>query len=298
MDSKVVKIVNERLLKMMDGGTIPWHKPWKVSGLRPQNMIHRWPYSGVNAWLTSGMPSPFWLTFKQVQQLGAHIREGEHGTMIVYWSKPKPKGEEDEDDKKRPFFLRYYLVWNISQIEGIPEDKIPPLPHFEELPESDKEDKASMMLGEYLANGGPALAFYGDHACYSPSNDLITTPERKQFESVEGYWSTLFHEAAHSTGVERRCNRDTFKKFAPFGSKDYAREELVAEIAAAYMTMEAGLEPNIKNTAAYLQNWMEACEKDPLLFVTAATRAEAAVEFMLGVESKCKAEEPAEETVA
>lgn len=297
MDSKVVKIVNERLMKALAEGVVPWHKPWKVGGLRPQNMIHRIPYSGVNAWLTAGHASPYWLTFKQVNGLGARIREGEHGTMIVFWSKGTKPKKDDEDEKKRPFFLRYYLVWNLDQIEGIPEDKIPPLPVFEELPESDREGRARSIFDEYMVDG-PAFAEGGDRACYSPSADRITLPLRKQFEGIEEYWSTAFHEATHSTGIEARCDRDTFKKFAPFGSKDYAREELVAEIGAAYLVMEAGLEPCIKNSAAYLREWMQACEKDPLLFITAATRAEKAVEFILGVESKSKAEEPAEEGAA
>jgi antirestriction protein ArdC len=195
--------------------------------------------------------------------------------MVVFWNFVK-KADTDKNGKdieKSIPFLRYYNVFNVEQCDGL-EDKIP---------ESVKlEPKPVIEAGEHVVESytdRPPMAIGFSHACYYPGLDKIEMPSRDQFVRSEEYYSTLFHEYAHSTGNSKRLNREICNGF---GNQSYAREELCAEMTAAYLCAEAGIEGVFDNSAAYLKGWSEKLKDDQYLFITAAGKAQAAADYIMG----------------
>lgn len=276
------QIVTDRIIAQLKLGVVPWQKPWNMVSEGPRNIISNKLYRGINVWLLmgAGYSSPFWMTFKQALSLGGHVRKGEHGTPITFWKitdRAATEAEKAETGKSRvkSFFLRTYTVFNLAQCEKIPADKIPSIGAVTANP----VDAAEAMVTEYLADG-PSLSFGHDGAFYSANADAVGMPNRELFATAGGYYSTLFHELTHSTGHESRLDREIAN---PFGSKGYAKEELVAEMGAAFLTGEAGLlDMTVKNSAAYISTWLEALENDDKLVVHAASAAQRAVDFIRG----------------
>jgi antirestriction protein ArdC len=232
------------------------------------NPVSKTVYSGINVWLTNihredyELKSPLFLTFNQIQSLGGLINKGAKGCTVVYFKMMKSK---NDPDKMFPM-LRYYKVWNTDQTNI-------------DLPYTIPEDINSDC--EFVAGykDGPGITFRAqDSAYYSPVEDKVSCPVRGQYEDEAAFRSVLYHELAHSTGHEKRLNRNIN---GGFGSTKYAREELVAEITAAYMVSLSGMDFKTENTAAYLQSWMRKVRDDPKLFVSAASAAEKAVEFLM-----------------
>lgn len=281
MSDKVFAIVTERITKMLESGTIPWRKPWKAGTLtRPVNIEGR-EYNGINFFMLSTLPytQPIFLTMNQIKKMGGRIKEGEEKKHfpVFFWkwlSFDKDKNGNDRDDAYKVPMCRYTLVWNVEQVDGI---KIP----AKFLPsETDTVVHNPIEDAEAIVNGykdGPKITTKaGDSAHYIPFMDTVVMPEMGQFEKVEGYYSTLFHELAHSTGHAKRLNRKELVDANAFGSHAYSVEELCAEMGAAYMCAHAGIDNTLENSAAYIASWLKALQNNPRMVMTAAARAQKA----------------------
>lgn len=284
----VYQLVTDKITAALEAGTVPWHKPWAARGGMPRNLVTRRPYRGMNLLLLSlGQPyqSPYWLTFKQAKDLGGSVRKGEKSSLVTFWKLNDYRERQDEDGstaaevrERRAPILRYYLVFNAEQCEGIP---VPPLGG---PPPREHERIAAC---EALVAGmrqRPEIRTDPRQAFYNPALDFIGMPDLGQFETAESYYATLFHELTHSTGHASRLNRPTLAQApAPFGSPDYSREELVAEFGAAFLCGHAGIFPRVAdNSAAYIDDWLRVLKGDRKLLPVAAAQAQRAADFILG----------------
>ena len=311
------KIVDRMLEEINKGGQLPWTKPWGnragvevVDGYTEIRVKPRYwnrsgkPYNGCNPLLLSfsGKSGEF-ITFNQCKAEGGHIKKGAKSSMIIYWTQiVKETDELDENGdkiKKTIPLLKTYNVFNVKEdCEGIepkhqPEDQVIRIAntHFEPLGNSGEDNtipEAEAVIADYLRRATGLSIHrdgYSDEAYYSPANDSITVPHIAQFNAVAEFYSTLFHEMGHSTGHSTRLNRFTGKAAcAAFGSEEYSKEELVAEITAASILNTLGIESgnSFRNSTAYVKSWSEHIKKDPMMFVTASTRAEKAINLILG----------------
>lgn len=283
----VYQIMTERILELLKKGTVPWHKPWKPEAGMPRNLLTKKPYRGVNVFLliASNYASPYWLTYKQAQDLGGHVKKGEKGTPIVFWKvahvspaaaeaiieEETPAGE----DKPIPV-LRYYTVFNLSQTAGIP------------APPEEAGPRAFNPIAEcerILAGmpHPPTIQHGRGRAVYRPLFDAVEMPSRERFHTEEEYYSTLFHELGHATGHAKRLGRRSLADLCPFGSTNYSREELVAEMTATFLCGVAGIgNATVQNSAAYIAGWQRALANDPRAVVIAAAQAQKAADWILG----------------
>ena len=267
--------VTDRIIAQLDQGVIPWHKPW-IASSNAQSISHVTgkPYSLLNQMIL-GRPGEY-LTFKQCEAEGGKIRKGEKSSMVVFWKFIEQEDEETHEKKQVPF-LRYYNVFHIDQCEGIKAKHAKPLYH-----PAQPDVIADQIIAHYLQTSGVTLHHQeGDRAFYRPSTDSVTLPLLAQFKNTAEYYSTAFHELTHSTGHESRLNR--LSKTAFFGSEAYSKEELIAEIGAAALTNHVGLETasSFRNSAAYIQNWLSVLQNDKRFIISAAGKAEKAVDLIL-----------------
>jgi antirestriction protein ArdC len=280
----VYEVITGRIIKQLESGTAPWHKPWKVRGKNglPRNLVSGREYRGINVWtlLSSGYASPCWLTFRQARQLDGHVRQGEVGSPIVYWKFGRREVQDgDEIMEKRSVLCLYYTVFNVEQCEGL---KIQPAESAENQPQAQPIEACEQVVTDW--RGKPVIKHGGDYASYSKILDYIQMPERTCFDSGEEYYSTLFHELAHSTGHPSRLNRPSLTDFERFGDHNYSREELVAEMGAAFLAGYCGIgNRTIDNSAAYLANWLKALKNDSRMVLVAASQAQKAADLILGV---------------
>jgi antirestriction protein ArdC len=296
----VYDVVTDRILAQLDKGIIPWRKEWKVTGHSnlPINFQRRKPYRGINVWLllSSCYPSAEWLTYKQAQAIGAQVRKGEKGTQIIFWSTfEKSTTRDGAAVEERIPFARTYTVFNVAQCDGIPAAA----PIGELLEVFEPIPAAAELAQGYLTRAGIPLNHGGDRAYYHPSRDAIQMPLESAFDSPDAYYSTLFHECTHSTGHDSRLNRG-LAGGAGFGSVDYSKEELVAELGAAYLCADTGIsnERLETNQAAYIQGWMKALKNDRTLLVSAAQKAQRAADLITDRAPAQAAEEQAEQNLA
>ena len=268
--------VTDRIIAQMEQGIIPWEKPWISCGKAISHATGK-PYSLLNQMLL-GRPGEY-LTFKQCQEAGGRVRKGEKSSMVVFWKWIEQKDEETGEKKEVPF-LRYYNVFHIDQCEGISAK------HTQETTFPDGADTlttAQDIIYDYLSREGVKMTHTeGDQAFYRPATDEVVLPIRKQFISTAEYYSTVFHELTHSTGHPSRLNRLTRPSF--FGTEDYSKEELVAEIGASALVNYVGLETtnSLRNNTAYIQNWLTVLKGDKRFIVSASGKAEKAVNLILG----------------
>lgn len=274
MKNDVYQIVTDRIVRLLESGTVPWHQPWKGENQWPQNFMSRKVYRGINLFLLNAVryPSPFWLTFNQVQTLGGRVKKGERSFPVVFWKIFK---EEGDSEARRIPFLRYYSVFNLAQCEGI---NVPVIPTVETDPKFQPIGKCEQIVEAMPKR--PDIHHNGARACYSPSLDAISMPEARVFESSEEYYSTLFHELTHATGHVSRLNRKEVTEPNQFGSDPYSREELVAEMGAAYLCGHCEIEnTTIDQSASYIQHWLARLKDDRKLVVHAAVQAQKACDF-------------------
>lgn len=290
--TNVYQLVTNNIIKQLEQGIVPWHKPWTGVSLADGgavNYVTRKPYSLLNQMLL-GRGGEY-LTFKQVKNLGGSVKKGAESQMVVYFqmlpvtkTTTNKQGEEEKKEKFIPF-LRYYRVFHLDDCTGI-ESKIK---EGEPLPENTLQpsEQAEAIINGYLARESK-LKFQNDKpsnkAYYSPSADAVVVPMMSQYSIVEEYYSTTFHELTHSTMHESRCDRKAENKNAAFGSQDYSREELVAELGAAMLCNVSGLdcEKAFKNSVAYIQSWLRQLKNDNKMIVWAASRAEKASKYIKG----------------
>lgn len=278
MDKQTVyEIINNRVIKLLESGNIPWKKPWKP-GDAPRN-YRGTIYRGVNVWILEatrqdkGYKSNVWMTYNQALGLKGQVRGGEHGTPVIFWHFVEQKDKQNSDKKSSFAMLRYYTVFNYDQIDGLPELKV-----TESTLQTDEK------LESIYQNmpGKPAIKSGGNKAFYSPTLDYVGMPPLAQFENTSGYYSTLYHELGHSTGHETRLNRFAKDDSHNFGGEDYSKEELVAEMTASYLCGEVGIiDLTINNAAGYIQSWLSALKNDKTMLVKAGGQAQKAVDYIL-----------------
>jgi len=275
----VYEIITDRIIKQLESGVAPWRKPW--SAKLPVNLMSQKPYRGLNVLTlaSQGYPSRFWLTFNQANKLGGKIRKGEKSSPVIYWNIGEEREYTTRDGQTRvskPFLLRYSNLFNLSQTEGI---NLTASALQEARTNNPIEDCEQIVAG--MPNR-PGLE-QSDKAWYAPGRDVVGMPSIGLFNSSEEYYSTFFHELAHSTGHASRIGRDGFESVQSFGSESYSREELVAEMGAAMLCGVTGIENRtIENSAAYLRTWIERLKSDSRLIVTAASAAQKAADYILG----------------
>lgn len=281
--------VTNSIIAQLEQGCAPWARPWgKVAGSPslPVNAKSKRAYSGVNVlslWgtaLDEGFSSNAWLTFKQALDLGGSVRKGSRGTMIVYADrfvpvKEKARAERDGDEAHAVPFLKASHVFALEQIDGLPEALFPDV---EPVP-AHVQDSAAQAI---IDSSGVPIRHGGDRAFYSPSADFVQMPVPQSFvDFADGrtvdYYRTACHELTHSTGHASRLSRQYGKRF---GDSAYAREELVAEIGAAFICAAIGIEPTLRH-ADYLANWLGVLRADNKAIFTAASHASKASDYLL-----------------
>ena len=280
--------VTNQIVAMLEQGVVPWRSPipGRSSAGHPKNLETTKPYRGINVFLLAftayahGYSSSYWVTFNQARALGGTVKKGEKSSMIVFW-KSYDVEDRQTGEEKTISVLRYYRVFNLDQVEGI---TAPDAVAFEPTV-FEPIDAAETIVKEY--EGRPEIEHGGQQAYYRPSGDAIRIPEQTRFASVEEYYSTLFHELAHSTGHSKRLDRGLDSNPKPFGSADYGKEELVAEMAAAFLCGEAGIRPAvIENQAAYLQGWLKQLKNDKKLVIAAAGAGQKAADWVRNIRAE------------
>jgi len=288
----IYAMVTDKIINLLESGVVPWRRPWTSAGL-PRNLVSRKPYRGVNFFLLSAAKyvSPFWLTMRQANELGGQIRKGEESTAVVFWKiEDAKRGTEDldpeETEKKtrRRFLLRFYRVWNLEQCQ-LPQAVLDKLPKIETHRHDPIEAVEKIIAG--MPNP-PQIIRGGSKAYYSPLTDRITLPPRELFISAEEEAATEIHELIHSVGHEKRLAREGICDAAPFGSPVYSKEELCAELGAAFLCAQAGISNTVlANQAAYVAGWLAKLRDDRKLLIHAAAQAQHAADFILNCQS-CK----------
>lgn len=306
------KVVN-RIVELIESGeSLPWVKPWSkdantvtvVDGVKTVTVQPTcWnragkPYKGCNTYLPNGE----YITFNQCRAEGGRIKAGAKSFPVVYWNfiQKTVKHDDGSETEETIPFLKYFNVFRVEDCEGI-EQKHHPKPITYEIPithtevkdgvDEDLDDTAEAVINDYITRAGNNFEVKkeigGDRAYYSPALDYVSVPSRVQFNSLPEYYSALFHELGHSTGHSSRLNRFTGKAAcAAFGSEEYSKEELVAEATAASCLNAIGMEEanSFRNSAAYIKSWASHIKNDPMMYVSAMTKAQAAFDMIMGIE--------------
>lgn len=276
------EIITEKILAELEAGNVPWQKPWAGGPANaPKNLVSGKRYRGINVLLlglATGYASPYWLTFKQAKTLGGSVRKGEHGSLVVFF-KDLLVEDRDSDDgsKKRIPLLKYYRVWNLDQTENVKVPANRPMPEIVERSPVEQQAAAEAIVASYP--NPPSIAEGEAAAWYRPSTDHVNMPPRSAFTHSDEWYSTLFHELGHSTAHSTRLDRKTGNVF---GSHEYGREELVAEMTSAFLCAEAGINTTTVNSAAYLRSWIKTIKQDSKAVVVAAGQAQKAADLISG----------------
>lgn len=286
---KIYQMVTDQILESLDKGVVPWDRGWNFyQGKRPVNLISNKPYRGVNVLLLGlqGFKSPYWLTFNQARKIKAKLRKGAKSTTVIFWKWTKGKRENSETGENEEFsyaLLRYYRVFNIDQFETISHKRVKELRELQEAGDSETFDSIDCLEKVWsLAPNKPKLREEADEPFYSPKYDYINMPKRSAFKNGPVYYATLFHELAHATG-----HKDRLARFNGgfLGSETYTKEELTAELTAAFIMATCGVEGTQERSAAYIKDWSEKLREDRKMIVQAAARAQKAADYILNVES-------------
>ncbi len=285
--NSIYQEITDKIIAMMEKGIVPWTKPWVCGGSIVSYATGK-PYSLLNRMLLD-RPGAY-VTFHQVQEAGGRIRKGAKARKIYFYKPTVIETSEEIDGEnvvkqKTSFILKAFNVFSFFDTEGLE----PRWVHNEIVGKENKPDeKAEQIVSEYLNREGVKLQYKEfDRAFYSPSMDLIQIPPIKNFRSSNGFYSVLFHEMTHSTGNTKRLDR-FIQGPQPFGSEDYSKEELVAEMGSAMLLANCGLatETTHTNNAAYIQNWLANIRGNAQLVVNAASKAEKAVNFIMGIKNE------------
>ncbi|MEW8524843.1 MAG: zincin-like metallopeptidase domain-containing protein [Candidatus Thiodiazotropha endolucinida] len=282
--------VTDKIIADLEQGVRPWMKPWNAehaAGRITKPLRHNGqPYNGINilmlwsAAVTEGYSAPIWMTFRQAKELGAHIRKGEKGELVVYANtitRTEENGDGEETEHTIPF-MKGYTVFNVEQIEGLPE-------HYYQLAEPvldpvERIDHAEQFFAATKAD----IRLGGNQAYYAIGSDRIQLPPFESFRDAESYYATLAHETTHWTRHPSRLDRDFGRK--RWGDEGYAQEELVAELGAAFLSADLGITPEIRDDhSAYIASWLKVLKEDKRAIFTAAAHAQRAVDFLHGLQA-------------
>ena len=284
----VYSTITNQILADLAQGVAPWTKPWiagHAAGPVSRPLRHSFePYSGINTlvlWGTAvdrGYGAPIWMTFRQALELGGAVRKGEKGTCVVYANRITRQETNDcgEDVERAIPFLKAYTVFNVEQIEGLPE-------RFTAAPAILSEDARIARAEAFLEATKASVVHGGDMACYDLVADRIRLPVFASFNSAHDYYATRGHETVHWTRHPTRLDRDFGRK--TFGDEGYAREELVAELGAAFLCAELGVDLRPREDhAAYIGSWLKVLAGDKRAIFTAAAHAQKAVDYLKGLQ--------------
>ena len=313
--AEIYKEITDRTIEAMEKGIIPWNKPWKTAG-GPRNYISKKPYRGINPFLLeiscilNEFESPFWLTYNQASELSAKkwlkenklednqenrnlykkaensykgVSKGAKSTTIIFWKTFSVEDSDNIDKNGKPKekiipYLKYISLFNSQQTDlGIEYNEKIVNPDFTPI------QQAEIIISEW--EDKPEIQHGRDKAAYYPQLDKIIMPDKKSFIDENHYYHTLYHESIHATGHKERINR--ISDWSSFGSDPYAKEELVAELGASMLSNYAGIETEDTNTntEAYIKSWIKRFQNDPKLIISAGSKAQKAVDYILGPES-------------
>ena len=286
MRTDVYQKITDRIVQELEQGVRPWLKPWNASHgdgriIRPLR-ANGIPYNGINVlvlWseaIEKGYASPIWMTFKQAADLKANIRKGEHGSLIVYADKiirTETDSTTGEEAARAIPFMKGYTVFNVDQIDGLPE-------HFYGKPAPRGEAVQRIERAEsFFAATGANVVHGGSRACYVPSTDNIHMPCIDFFRDSESYYAVRAHETVHWTRHKSRLDREFGRK--RFGDEGYAMEELVAELGSSFLSADLELTPEVREDhASYIASWIKVLKDDKRAIFTAASHAQRAADFL------------------
>ena len=292
---EVFKKIADTIAGKLEMGVRPWAKPWtsRPGAIAMPHNIEGRAYRGANVfwlWLEQearGYAEPIWLTYKQAEAKGGNVIKGERGTKVFFWSRTKRK-DKATGEERDSFFAKAYTVFNIAQCEGIELPKV-------EAP-ADRPELARIAAADALMAATGADIRYGGHrAFYAPSVDRIQLPAFEDFVSVDGFYSTAFHELGHWTGADHRLKRVFGREF---GDDAYAFEELVAELTSAFVCASQGFASIERDDhAEYIGCWIKRIKSNPKAFIQACSKAQAAAEFILNAKADAGEAEPSGEAL-
>lgn len=290
--------ITDKIVSALEQGTRPWIRPWNAehaAGRITRPLRHNGiPYSGINVimlWQAAtacGYNAPYWMTYRQANELGGQVRKGERGELVVYANKIKrTEAAEDGSEIQRDVaFLKGFTVFCVDQIDGLPS-------HYHQLASPTLDPVQRIERADaFFAATGAQIEHGGSMACYSVTLDRIKMPPFETFRDAESYYATLAHECAHWTRHPSRLDRDFGRK--NFGDEGYALEELVAEISSAYLCvdLELALEPR-EDHAAYIENWLQVLKNDKRAIFAAAAHAQRAADYLNALQPQAAATESA-----
>jgi len=277
--SAVRDIIVQRILADLAEGVPTWKKPWSMAN-SPCNYHSGHVYTGVNRLIlaTRGYEDNRYLTASQAGKLGGHISLDEEGTPVVWWNLIEVDEEDKTTGKKKKVpFMRYYTLYNITQADGI---DIKPLKKAPKPRKNTAIKNAQEVVDNYPDPCPDILEENRERATFYLQKDLVCMPSMEQFDTQEDYWNTLFHELAHSTGVESRLDRRQLD--TDTSAYLYGREELIAEITASFLCAHCGITGVEESQSSYVDGWLKVIGENPSLIITAAGHAEKAYKFIVG----------------
>ena len=301
MRNDVYQTVTNKIILDLEKGIAPWVRPWrtasgqtKTTGFQmPKNATTRKNYSGINILMLwsamdcSDYRASHWLTFKQALALGGNVRKGEHGTTVYYADKFTPKkaaekAAQDGSTAASVYFMKQYTVFNVEQCEGLPAEIMPAATAPDTRPQVVIERELVPAAEALIKATGADFRNGGDAAYYVPAADFIQMPHQTSYFEQINYYRTAFHEIGHWTGHTTRLDRNLKTSF---GTQDYAREELVAEMTAAFVCASIGIVPTVRH-ADYIGNWMQVLKEDNKAIFRAASAASKAADFILAFQAE------------
>lgn len=280
------KQITDKIIAQLEAGSVPWVQPWSagpgIAGVAmPRNGATARAYSGINvlllwqAAIDNGFQNQRWLTFRQALGLGGCVRRGEQGTPVVYADRFTPdderkRAERAGEEARQVAFLKKFTVFNVAQCDGLPDQVTAP-------PAPPREDLIEPRFRALMERSGARIALGGSMAFYRPADDAIVLPPPEAFHEPVNFHRTAAHELSHWTGGPTRLNREMKTRH---GSPCYAREELVAEMSAAFVCAALGIVPTVRH-ADYIATWLEVLREDDRAIVRAASQASKAADFLL-----------------
>ena len=279
----IYQTITDKIIAELAAGTAPWVRPWSgEADPFPRNALSQRPYRGINHVLLGmeahgrGYISNQWLTFKQAQSLGGHVRKGERSSLIIFYESrlvekadSETVAEDGEAEKRFIPLIKVFNVFNLDQIEGLPETYLPQL--------SNCSWESGPLAEQILVRSGAVIRHQGFKAFYSPSNDLIYLPGKSAFADAGAYYGTALHELTHWTSHTSRLGRKLGRRF---GDAAYAMEELIAEMGAAFLYAHCHLDGQLQH-ASYIASWLEILNRDKRAVFVAAAQAQRAADFLL-----------------
>lgn len=277
MSNNIYQQVTDSIIAELEKGASPWIKPWRADNTADRNVITGKPYQGINRLLlgmsgmAKGYTSPLWATYDQWQQLGGQVRKGEKAVQGVFFT-PCAKKKKADGEESTYMLLKPFWVFNAAQVDGVT---------IKQVETENKPFNAIEQAELRIIKTGAKLSHGGDAAFYMPSTDSIRMPNKTAFDTESSYYATAFHELTHWTGAKHRLDRNLSGRF---GNPAYAFEELVAEIGAAYLCADYGIQGELRH-AGYIQSWLKACREDNKAIFRAAALAQKAADYINGLDA-------------